>query len=546
MTWTAADGATVHGRVATIGGQPIAGVDLFLRGGDDGRGNQFGRFATAGVDGSYAITGVPPGTYQLTTTATAFSGSPVKLSATVEVHGTDTVTHDFAVDAGQLGALAGHLSPTTGQLPTRMLAVLGADTPTNQGISISVDDSGAFSADGLPAGSYHLIVQSDGVPIAVAATPEGAPVRITGGQTTTVDLAVRLGDGAIRGHVIDAHGAPVANAIVLVESTQSASTPHFESELQTTTDAHGAFVMSHLIAPSYHVRAVQREGVDVVRDEVAVGGDITLRLPESSSIVGFAHRSAGALGDLDVAVLERDHTVVRSQTFARSDGHFVLDDLAPGSYTLLVEADGSNAAIEAVVTAAAATQVDVALPELVTIIGRVVDSRTGRGLPGMSVSATGADDGASNQSALDGGAHISDPGGRFEIIGVPRRLVTISARAIDDDSATWVGNVTRDVGGSANVVDVGDVAAVTKAFNNKGDCGCNITSDDRAEVTSIALDGAAATAGIVEGDVITAVDGVDTTGHRAVLARWMLGGDVGSRVTVTLARGVDVTLVRAP
>jgi len=82
-----------------------------------------------------------------------------------------------------------------------------------------------------------------------------------------------------------------------------------------------------------------------------------------------------------------------------------------------------------------------------------------------------------------------------------------------------------------------------------GNWGCvlQVVGDDYdtrvAQLATVVPDGAAAAAGVDNGDVVTAVDGVDVTGRNADNAALLLEGPAGASRTVTLARGPTVTIV---
>jgi carboxyl-terminal processing protease len=95
-------------------------------------------------------------------------------------------------------------------------------------------------------------------------------------------------------------------------------------------------------------------------------------------------------------------------------------------------------------------------------------------------------------------------------------------------------------------VDLGDVWVVMTTTATRGDAGItlDIGGEPRvAKVLGVDSGGAAERAGLVGGDVITAIDGVDVTGDAADEARTLVTGETGTAIALTLERGVTVTVV---
>jgi len=516
-SWSVEEGATIRGRITTSRGRAVSGVDIYVTGhGPHPSDPELHQYAASALDGSYVVHGLPAGRYEITAKGWSSPTSPVQLKATVEVRGDETVSHDFQADEDAVGSFSGHVVDTEGHVPQHLnVALQPAKEP--QALVATVDDGGNFSSDGIPVGTYTVTVFDDDGQLTIVDAP--ITIQIRSGEAATTRLVVTQASGVIRGRVVDDLGEPAAGVGVALAQDGDASV-HFESSLQTTTDADGRFAVTHLGPYKYKVRAFRREGVDVALRGVSVG-------------------------DLDVLVFDRaDMTVVRNQTFPMSDGHFEIVDLAPGDYMLSVNADGSHGDATVTVERGGHANVDVALPDRVTLVGRVVEARTGRPIAGMALSASRTDDSASNVTTTDDGSRVTDADGRFTIVGVPRGMLTISSSTLQDSNTGSV-DVHRDTSTGGDVIDIGVVYAVAGAYNATAGCGCVVTvGDNGAIVDAVSATGAAAQAGLVTGDIITAVGGVDTTGDHAGLASLLLSGDADTSVEVTLQSGVTLTLVR--
>ena len=545
-SWPVDAGATIRGRIVTSSGRPVMGVDVYANGhGSNAREPQERGGTTTNADGSYALHALAAGHYELIARAWPSSTSPIEMKATLDLRADETATHDFEVDEQGVGSLEGHVVDTEGHAPAHLNVVLQADGQSRSS-SASSDDSGNFTADGLPAATYTVSIYGDEGELTIVGAQT---VEVRSREAATANLVVKLATGSIRGRVVDELGEPAAG--VFVAATAAGGTPsrHFESSSQVTTDAEGRFVITHLAANEYDVRAFRREGNDTAVHGVAVGSDIVVHLQVTGSIAGVVHRASGRLGDLDVEIFDRiDSTVVRGQTFPNSDGHFEIADLPPGDYNIDVTADGSQGEAEATVVAGERANVDLAILDRVTVIGRVIEVRSGRPVPGMSMSANRVDSSACNLTTVDDTTRITDDDGRFTLVGVPRGMVTISGSMVQDSNVGEL-DIRRDTTTGGDIVDIGVIQAVATRYNMAADCVCRVSVDtdkQAAVVVAVFTDGAAERAGLAEGDVITAVDGIDTTGERAGLATMLLGGDVGTSVEVMLDSGVEVTLERTP
>jgi len=96
------------------------------------------------------------------------------------------------------GTLAGELSGTGGMPPVIQTPFPGTIHVTGQGVDtqVPVGADGRFSLT-LPAGTYTVVGHSpnltdNGVQEECGAAPEGKPVTVTAGQTTTVAVGCSL------------------------------------------------------------------------------------------------------------------------------------------------------------------------------------------------------------------------------------------------------------------------------------------------------------------------------------------------------------------
>ena len=100
---------------------------------------------------------------------------------------------------------------------------------------------------------------------------------------------------------------------------------------------------------------------------------------------------------------------------------------------------------------------------------------------------------------------------------------------------------------SISSIDLGQVRSIATTVGAPfGNSGFEIAaSNGVARVTTVVPDGVADQAGLVVGDVINAIDGVDVTCAASRTAVQLMSGDAGTTIVLELERGVTVTIVLA-
>lgn len=233
-----------------------------------------------------------------------------------------------------------------------------------------------------------------------------------------------------------------------------------------------------------------------------------------------------------------------------------MRDLPAGHYEITASGDGSQKVIAVdLQDGEARTGVDIALDPLVTLTGRLIEYGTQRPVTAMYVFAAAARSGAAVTLDLDT-ARLSDASGRFSVPDVPVGQVGVRGIPKDAEANDYPAfYIVRAVDGSGTV-DIGDIGVLrrrVKPGEVVGDLGLHFvvqpgdTPVDKLEYKISWIDpaGAAASSGLVVGDVIVSCDGVDVTGTNSV--RWpvLVAAPPGTRITLGTRRGVIVTLVLA-
>ncbi len=288
---------------------------------------------TTNAQGSYSIPNLPtPGTYDLSFSAPGYHV------------GTDTEVlsggqHDIA-NTVVLTAAAGSISGTVtaGSVPLGGVTVTAAAngdtfataTPTSGQV-------GAFTLANLPSpATYLLTFRASGYGTDTVAEQLGPGQNLTG-------LAVSLvgGAGQVSGTVSDPSGQPLGGVTVTVTG---ASTPLSTETL--TAGQVGTYQLSGLPVPSDVTLTFSLAGYQSVTVPVQLGAsgsasgiDATLT-PADGTLTGTVTSTSGSpLAGTDVSVTSGATTITTHST-SSPPGRFVLQGLAPGSYSVTVSDSG--------------------------------------------------------------------------------------------------------------------------------------------------------------------------------------------------------------
>ena len=523
-TWHAETGSGIRGRV-TRGGRPVDGAGIVVRElASPAHHHSETQTTRTGRDGTYAVTGLLDDRYRVEVEQTSANGANVASREDL-VDITGTVVHD--VDLGApLGAIAGHVVDQAHRPARNLILSLRADGASDRTAPIIAftDDAGDYALELLEPGHYHVTTETVTDPLATT-----ADVVVTADHTSRLDLAVALPTGVIRGHVWNPDGTPARDAFVTTGARE------------VLVDEGGGFVLEGLGAGPFTVVASRHTGGEAIARDIAPGEDIALAFVPTGSIGGHLY-SRGA-DDLRLLLTDASGRIVRQDLRFHTGGRFELDDIASGRYHLIAMTGRGRRTVDVDVPAGGRVNVDVALDDLVTVVGRAVDIRTGTPYWGIEMMATPGDDDGETWTAEP--ANTSDVDGRFVLHNVPRGAVRISGFLRNDAAhAASPASLERTLPATGDTIDIGDVPVIDDSVTTgvvDFSPAIRTVSGARA-VTADRVVGTAQRAGLVTGDVITAIDGIDVTGEHADFAQPLLAVAPGSTIKLTLERGATVTL----
>lgn len=329
------------------------------------------------------------------------------------------------------------------------------------------------------------------------------------------------GDGSISGVVLDGNAQPIPD--VTVEATGSLGYG------VATTDAFGAYTISSLEDGSYTVSFSTNDGVYVGQQydgvssagtptpvDIVAGGAITgidatmLRYGTISGTVTIA--DASPADGVSVSTIDPDGYSVMATTDV--NGYYVLNSLAPGTYTVEFQPnDGIHHAQwwNGAANELAATTITVGDGGNVTGIDAVLSG-------GGSISGTILDsdaqpvDGATVSAEAGGSVYYSSsgPSGNYQFASLPPGSYRLYFGSVDGSLVAQYWNGKADYG-SADLVEVVDGAAVTDispVLQKTGTISGTVTDADGNPLFNVfvSADGSLGSAGSAQ----TAADGTYT------------------------------------
>ncbi|NNF74233.1 MAG: DUF4382 domain-containing protein [Flavobacteriaceae bacterium] len=198
---------------------------------------------TAATDdsGNFLLAGLPPGSYTLTVTPDPGSGyNGAGLENIVVTAGENTDVGEIVLEL--LGSISGTVSPST--FPSEVVA----DNGSGDQFTVSTDETGAFSIEGVPSGIYSLSITPEEGSGYYDALLEN--VEVLAGENTDVgEIALEPMPGSISGIILPADVAVEVTADNGEGSQSSAS-----------TDDAGNFSIENLAPGTYTVTITPDEG----------------------------------------------------------------------------------------------------------------------------------------------------------------------------------------------------------------------------------------------------------------------------------------------
>ncbi|MFT3697481.1 MAG: sigma-70 family RNA polymerase sigma factor [Kofleriaceae bacterium] len=383
--------------------------------------------------------------------------------------------------------------------------------------------------------------------------------RLDGGVAVTHTLTIAIKaqparDATIAGQVVDDKGQPMADVLVRALPLLEMNSKEQVATSFATTAADGSFTVEHLRTERPYELLAEAEGFSGTRQRAEPGAkDVTITLDPGVTITGnVVDKQDHPIPSFTLTV-QRRQGAQRGFELARSivdpNGHFAIH-VAPGAIEVSANANGWAPSdwfkLDAKPNAPA---VKLVVSTGGTLIGKIVDVTTQQGIPYARVMHEGVSGGASAQPANAGTVTRAD--GSFELTGLPPGPVAVTVGAGNYHPKIESGMVAVD-GESIGprTITLTPLAPGEEPTLELVGIGVALAAvDDGLKVTKVIPGGGAEAAGIVDGDLVVAVDGTSAVDLGVTGAVQKIRGAAGTTITLSIKRGADVvpiTCTRKP
>lgn len=506
----------------------------------------------ADARGHFELHGLQPGPWAIAASedrAGAFGGpkDPIQLAR--------GQTAEVTLDLTWAASISGRVVDQNGA-PVPGVSVLFRNTKSDDvGLTTTIEDGTYRAATMTGGGDYRPLVKRtirSTASLPPVAGGEFPLVALSGGdsEVTGIVLAVRLDHLSIAGKVVDSDGAAVADARVVAELAEG-NVPAFESGTQdpaTTTSVDGHFAIDDLLAGTYALRARSAAGVEATLTGIRAGRtDITLVVPAAGTIevttVGF--KTTPQVTAVRTGAWNAPTTAVGG------GGTFALRNLSPGSYTVVARTGAEAASAVVDVTAGKTSRATLTSAGSGVVAGHVREFRTGKPVEGMTCRALPRT-GTTATAFPPGEGARTDAQGAFVITAAPAGTITVRCDGLWRNYSDGIRLITLAASQRAEidvkVVEITGQPSVTFAgFGADFDPGLLVP-----RLVEVKPGGPAAAGGLLEGDMVTTVDGLAVT-EVSVRGVWLaiVNRAPGSKVKIGVTRGAkvitaEVTLGEAP
>ena len=325
---------TISGLV-TADGVPIAGVSLTAYEFDTGQSAP----SVSDENGYYEITGLPNGRWNVYAYAGTEYQTP-ELGIILITNDAPNVTVDvpflsWPVGTSTIGGIARD-SATGEGIPNINVYISGLDVP--QYASATTDETGAFSFELLPAGTYAVQLWGTGY------LQFNQDVHVADDESVTLEPSLIAANSTISGHVRGSTGLPVAGIYVDAHAVDGYAVGG------ATTDENGDYVISNIGAIEYTL-SLGGIGTPYKHKERTVAA-----VPNANVVANFKlkNRTTGYITGVVFGPGEEWYTapvcvtlyssknkspVAEVRTYGEDfgDGTFGFEKVKPGSYTLEFE-----------------------------------------------------------------------------------------------------------------------------------------------------------------------------------------------------------------
>ncbi|MED4051937.1 carboxypeptidase regulatory-like domain-containing protein [Priestia megaterium] len=327
--------------------------------------------------GNYTVTGLQPGSYAITGSATDFA-----LNTVGAIVVSDQVTQADITLSPLVGTISGSIidiqgSPVTGSnIQVRVFDQSGLLLQT-----LVAQSDGSFLINNLSPGSYQLTILA---PNFEATTISGV---VAADQITTLNVPLTPNPGTVRGQVInEVTGNPIVNAIVSITNINGLPIG------STVTDSNGNFSIPNLPPTNVTVSAIASDFGSSSRSVILTSGETvttTLSLaPNPGSINGIitSEQTGEVISGATIQIFDLTSALVAT-VVSDNNGFYQFTSPTPGLYQVVSSANNFGSSVQgAQVFSNQTTIVNLSLtPNPGSIFGTVVNEQTGEFIVGATI-----------------------------------------------------------------------------------------------------------------------------------------------------------------
>ncbi len=570
QVWAVDEGQAIRGVVVDGSGQRVANVKILARMLVDPN-NTRGQTTNGSIgnesDGSFAITGLLPGRYELSVRAGALAPEPppiVELAVGVD-------RNDVRIELPSSGTIVGrvvdeHGTPQPGiGVEARLLGRRG------EGFASQTDDEGKFAIERVRPGEVRVFAgdwqDSRRKPGTTDDDVQGELATVVANARVEVELRVEARAGTIRGRVLDEQGSPIDDAFISADRMSDSATAsssiqrlsiRWAGSSPILSEIDGSFTIEGLAEGSYLVHAHRRGGGEAIVEGVALGSDVVLTIAPTGVLAGKVVNSDGEPPErFEVRAQDSEQGLSFSDRFLRTAGAWQLRELPAGKYTLTVSSGQGTSELEVELAEGARHEdLELILQPRVTLRGRVIDIDTREPVPGMTVHASPLEGWPVDTNAkLGERKEVSDEAGNFEVEGPTGKVRIVVSSRTGSRTSPYTGNsFVRTIPMDPSSQDLGDLELIASRLEPDqaaGDIGFNLQQGEpgtayeaiRLTVGLIHPGGPASTTTLAVGDVIETVDGKSVLGIDSGRFRSLCKVAPGTTLSLGLADSKSVDIV---
>ncbi|QAS52292.1 carboxypeptidase regulatory-like domain-containing protein [Halobacillus litoralis] len=405
--------------------------------------------------GSFSLSGLSPGSYNLIATFENYSTGQTGISVFSNQTSSSTI-----ILLPNPATITGNVSSTSGN-PISNASVRVLDQNESVLGTTVTDEFGNYALSNLPPGNHQVIVSAPGF-----STVLGGIILTPGEQLNNVNFVLTPNPGNIHGQVTDiTTGLPIIGAVTVARTV--AGVPVVVASV--VTDENGNYVIGGLAPGSYSISssavgyAITTVGA-LVESGQTTTADIALS-PEVGSISGVVTDEEGMPilnSIIEIKVFDQAGNLIQT-VLGDSQGGFFITGLSPGTYQLSITASNYAATtVGALVESGGTTFLSVPLsPNPARIIGEVFDADTLAPISGAVVTVT-------DINGLPITNTVTDENGSFSIPGLPPTTVIVSAAATGYGTASTAVLLSPNATVSTTLALVANPGGVTGTVTAEG------------------------------------------------------------------------------